>query len=209
MAAVGLREKRTLRTSQSSSPHLPRPWLVTPVEAGGWQGVQRRLSGLANQQPLQTLPGDLSTSGIQVLEIPICDILNYWCQTPQPPLLMVFLATAFNLSVHSGHAEFTVYSKFMSELMLTVKCQAAPCHPGLSYPCSILSLRPSRAAELGKVKSLLKHILPLWSYIFSPGMLLCKKSLQTRILKGNQFSHFLSGCSALEVHGQHLKYRGC
>lgn len=51
---------------------------------------------------------------------------------PQSPLLLVFLATAFNLLVHNGHAEFTVHSRLVFNLMLIVKCQAAPWHPGLS-----------------------------------------------------------------------------
>lgn len=124
-------EEQTPCTSQSCSPQLPEPWLGTLL-AGGWQGVQRQLSGLPNQQPLQTLPGNSSTSGIKVLRIPVCDILNYWCQTPQSLLLMVFLATVFNFLVHNGCAEFSVHSKLVFNLMLTVKCQAAPRHPGLS-----------------------------------------------------------------------------
>lgn len=69
---------------------------------------------------------------MRVLEIPICDILNYWCQIPQSPLLMVFLATAFNFFCHNDHAEFSVHSKLVFNLMLVVKCQGAPWHPGLS-----------------------------------------------------------------------------
>lgn len=117
--------EQTPCTSQSCSPQLPRPRLGMLL-TGGWQGGQTQLSGLPNQHPLQTFPGNFGTSEIEDLEIPISDMLNYWCQVPQSPLLMVFLATAFNLLVHNGHAEFNVHSKLLFNLMLIVKCQAAP-----------------------------------------------------------------------------------
>lgn len=45
---------------------------------------------------------------------------------------MVFLATAFDLFAHNGHEEFSICSKLVFNLMLIVKLQAVPWHPGLS-----------------------------------------------------------------------------
>lgn len=74
--------------------------LSTAPRAMAGDAAGRRLAGRSEAavraaQPTATanLPGNSSTSGIKILKIPICDILNYWCQTPQSLLLMVFLAT--------------------------------------------------------------------------------------------------------------------
>lgn len=89
-------EEQTLCTSQSCSPQLPKPGLGMLLA-----GVGRVFRGSCQGCPTNShCKPFLATSALQRLKVwkfQFVTFLNYWCQTPQPPLLTVFLATGFHL----------------------------------------------------------------------------------------------------------------